>query len=239
MKKFAFILSALLISNVLCMAQTNVPAFDDPKATIFDVASVKGSFKDNIKLVNETDDFDIYFDVSFYHSKKNTWINCERAHLKGLYDSESVDVEMEDFASRCSYIAITPVSGKQYKYTTEKSHNDFIITITEINPKVVSTKDLSTFELSEVKGGFLRDGVRFYNESNDAKMFFSIYVSNDNETWEKYGSSYLKEFGDSDSVDSYKKITKYKYIGIRAESGKQHNYVLKIGSHDLNVKVQD
>ena len=48
MKKFAFILCALLISNVLCLAQANAPAFGDPKATIFDVASVKGSFKDNI-----------------------------------------------------------------------------------------------------------------------------------------------------------------------------------------------
>src|SRR5574344_1239639 len=109
MKKFVLFLSALMVSTTLCMAQANVPAFDKPNATIFDVASVKGSFKDDIKLVNETDDFDIYFDVSFYYSKKNIWINCERAHLKGLYDSESVDVEMEDFASRCSYIAITPV----------------------------------------------------------------------------------------------------------------------------------
>jgi hypothetical protein len=241
MKKFAFILCALLISNVLCLAQANAPAFGDPKATIFDVASVKGSFKDNIKLVNETDDFEIRFNVSIYLSDSKEWSKCEDVELDSYFDSEEVDCDIDNFAKVCAYIAITPVSGKQYKYATEKSHNDFIITVSDVNPKTVSPSDMTVFEIKEIKGGFLRDRVRFINNSSDANMYFGVYVSKDNVTWEKFGSAYLKENGDTDGVEGPLMlfVYKYKYVGIISGNGKQYTYSPRISSHDLNIKVQD
>ena len=84
-----------LAAAIACgaFAQRNAPAFDDSKASVIDVSSaaVPGKMKDNIKLINLSDDENISFCVYIYDSKKASWNLYGKALLKEFYDGDTID----------------------------------------------------------------------------------------------------------------------------------------------------
>ena len=99
-------------------AQQNAPAFDDPKASVIAVSSaaVPGKMKDNIKLINLSDDENISFRVYIYDSKKALWNLYGRALLKEFYDGDTIDSDFEDKIRKVEYVAVVPDGNGAYRY---------------------------------------------------------------------------------------------------------------------------
>ena len=101
-------------------------------STIIDVNSVKGKFKDNIKLINKSSDSNMDFYIFGFDSPDATkWNAVGKGDLKGFDDSDSIDTIVNDSSNmkKYAYYAVYAANGKKYDVNPSKAHNDLIIEI--------------------------------------------------------------------------------------------------------------
>ena len=154
-------------------------AFDDPKASVIAVSSaaVPGKMKDNIKLINLSDDENISFRVYIYDSKKASWNLYGRALLKEFYDGDTIDSDFEDKIRKVEYVAVVPDGNGAYRYEAEKKHNDLYIKVYPPDGSIDESykKDAATVDVRSVPGVF-KDNVKFVSETSDKNISFMLYA---------------------------------------------------------------
>ena len=225
-------------------AQQNAPSFDDPQASVIAVSSaaVPGKMKDNIKLINLSDDENISFRVYIYNSKKASWNLYGKAMLKGFHDGDTIDSDFEGKIGKVQYVAVIPDGNGTYKYEAEKRHNDLRIRIYPAKESADESykKDAAIVELRSIPGVF-KANVKFVNETSDKNISFMLYAFNDkNGIWQKAGVAVLKGFGDTDTVDSplEDSLPSYACLAVVSRSGKTYAYDFKKANKDFIITVR-
>lgn len=235
-----------LAAAIACgaFAQRNAPTFDDSKASVIDVSSaaVPGKMKDNIKLINLSDDENISFCVYIYDSKKASWNLYGKALLKEFYDGDTIDSDFEGKIRKVEYVAVVPDGNGVYRYEAEKKHNDLRIKVYSPDGSTDESykKDAVIADIRSVPGVF-KDNVKFVSETRDENISFTLYAFNDkNGTWQKAGVAVLKGFGDTDTVDSplEDSLPSYAYFAVVSRSGKTYAYDFKKANKDFIITVR-
>lgn len=123
-------------SREVCVFLVDVEA-DTPdeyknNSTIIDVNSVKGKFKDNIKLVNKSSDTYMDFLIfGFDDPNAVKWNAVGKSELKDFDDTDFIETPINDSSNskKYAYYAVYATNGKKYDVNPSKAHNDLIIEI--------------------------------------------------------------------------------------------------------------
>lgn len=242
MKRFISFAGILFAFTLMCSAQ-DAPLFDAENAYIIDTSELRGRMRDDVKLINESDEDFIGFEVYYYDDYRKDWSFYGRSFLKEFSDSDSVDSPMEDRISGIRYFAVVPEDGRVFKYRAEKADEDLCIYVMSLDGSY-SKPDLSKAFIidSEKINGRFRDDVKFINLTRDRGISFILYVSNtgrDGE-WQKGGAVYLKDYNDSDSVDSPMEdiLYKFRYFAVVSREGTEYKYDVQKYHNDLEIYVR-
>jgi hypothetical protein len=134
MKKMSFVILVMSLACILisCTSLGSLeypePEFDKPSSYVIDALKVKGSYKDNIRLFNESSDSKMNFNVYLHHPGTHEWVFFGTGELKGKGDADTIDSKINHI-DKYRYFAIEALNGKNYKYQITKDHNDLYITI--------------------------------------------------------------------------------------------------------------
>lgn len=120
-----------------CVFLVDIPGATTPdkykkNATIIDSKSIKGKFKDNIKLINKSSDSNIDFLIfGFDEEGAEKWNAVGKSDLKEYDDSDTMDAPLNNSDDKkiYNYYAIYATNGKKYDVSATKSHNDLYIEI--------------------------------------------------------------------------------------------------------------
>lgn len=109
----------------------DVPANVRDNSTIIDVNSIKGKFKDNIKLINKSKDSNMDFVIFGFNNADDTvWEAVGKSHLKEADDTDFIETPLHDQdADLFNFYAVYCTSGKKYDVNATKSHSDLYIEI--------------------------------------------------------------------------------------------------------------
>lgn len=100
-------------------------AFPGENAAVVENASVKGSFKDNVKVENKTGS---QISIKVYGSNdKENWSLVAGGTAKN--DSTRLEQVDEKTTSKYAYYAAESLDGKKYDFSFEKNHNDLYIIV--------------------------------------------------------------------------------------------------------------
>ncbi len=128
---FMYAFSKEVCVFLIDVADSEVPAKIKSNSTIIDVDSVKGKFKDNIKLVNKSSDSNMDFLIFGYDEEGAKWNVVGKSHLKEFDDIDSIDTPINDSSNSKKYkfYAVYAKNGKKYDVNPSKARNDLIIEI--------------------------------------------------------------------------------------------------------------
>lgn len=243
MKKSLFVvLTALALSAGSLFAQ-EIPAFDKPDSVVLDVSSLKGKFKDSVRLINLTEEKNIGFSVYYYEQKgKNAgWQLYGHAQLKGYSDTAFVDSKKEGKIRKVKYFAVVSEKGIGFKCSVEARNHDLYIFINPSDDSADEARKTQAFviDAKEVEGKF-KDRIRFENLSDDSDITFWVYAFNEeSEPWQKVGRAHLKEKYDTDLLDTpLDNVSGYRYFAVASENGKEYSFSVSKRHNDLYIQVQ-
>ena len=94
-------------------------------------------------------------------------------------------------------------------------------------------------DTSKIEGIF-KDNVKFVNFSDDENISFWVYAfNNEDDEWQKIGFAHLKDFKDTDTVDTpVKKLSSFRYFAIYSVNNKNYIYDVEKTRKDLYIKVR-
>ena len=243
MKKSLFVVLTVLALSAGSLFAQEIPAFDKSDSVVIDVSALKRKFKDNVRLVNLTEEENISFSVYYYEqkAKKADWQLYGRAQLKGYTDTAFVDSKKEGKIRNVKYFAVVSENGIGFKCSVEARNHDLYIFI---NPADASADEArkasaSIIDVKDVEGKF-KDRIRFENLSDDSDITFWVYAFNqESEPWQKVGRAHLKEKSDTDLVDTpLDKISGYRYFAVASENGKEYSFSVSKKHNDLYIQVK-
>lgn len=241
MKRTRFFVIALTVFLGTALSAQETPVCTIPGATVLDAGSLRGKYKDDVKLLNLSDKTDLLFSVYFYEPQKKDWIFYGRGKVSHYYDSESLDSLYEDRIRTFRYFAIVPENGTDFLYTLDARHNDLYIHIAAAAPvdDEERKQNAVVFDTYEVKGRFY-DDIEFINCTQDENILFWVYAFNaKSEPWQKIGAAKVDKLNDSESVDTpVKNLSSYRYFAVAADNGKQYSYQIKKHDGDLCFYVR-
>ena len=93
--------------------------------SVLDLSAIKG-FDERIRIVSAFDGMDEFL-VHICRSKRKGWQYFGTAHTDSSGDKDFVDSNHD--AKKCRWVAITPLSGKTYKYILKVADSDLYITV--------------------------------------------------------------------------------------------------------------
>lgn len=240
MKKIVFFVC--LIFNFACFAQTPDFNLDAENAFVLDASSIAGKAKEDVKLINETDE-QIGFEVYYYDNKNASWQFYGSTYLKDFYDSEDVDSHMEDRIAQIQYFAVVPKNNKAYKYRAQKIDNDlciFVMPDSEFNfEKEIETAFI--IDSDNIKGKFYEE-IEFVNLTDDYGISFVVYASDyKDKGWKKAGGVILQEYNDSEDLESpiEKTLHNFRYFAVVSKNGKNYNFEARKQKGDLVIFVRN
>ena len=87
--------------------------------------------------------------------------------------------------------------------------------------------------------GKAREDVKLINETEEQIGFEVYYYDNKNASWQFYGSTYLKDFYDSEDVDSHMeyRISQIQYFAVVPTNNKAYNYRAQKIENDICIFV--
>ena len=249
-------LITLVVAAVLTVATfaDNLPAFTEAEnAYVFDAKKLDEDYGDGCKIVNLTFEENLSFDVYVMKSNKKKWFLAGSGTVNGILDSCSIEEQMEGDFDDYRYFALVPKVKKDYKieftydntfmYAFKKEISVFLVDIdgSEVPSKIKNNSTI--IDVDSVKGKF-KDNIKLINKSSDSNMDFLIFgYDNEGDTkWNAVGSSHLKEFDDSDSIDtpinSSENSKKYKFYAVYAKNGKKYDVNPSKTHNDLIIEIK-
>lgn len=99
-------------------------------ASIIEVATVKGKFKDNVKLVNNSSDSGIKFIVFGAETEEGPWEIVGSSELKSTGDQDFVKTPIASIdIKKCKFYAVSADNGNTYTLSGSTAHSDLYIAI--------------------------------------------------------------------------------------------------------------
>ena len=251
MKKLITLCLTLLVSAA--MFAQNLPAFTESEnAYVFDAKTLKEDFGDACKVVNLTFDEKLAFDVYLMKSNKKKWLFAGDAIVNGILDSCVLESEYDGDYDDYRYFALVPKDDRKYNvtftwdnvfmYAFSKESCVFLVDNDADTPENVRNNS-TVIDVNSVKGKF-KDNIKLINKSSDSNMDFIIFGFDDpNATkWNAVGKSDLKEFNDSDTVDTIindsSNMKKYAYYAVYALNGKKYDVNPSKAHNDLIIEIK-
>lgn len=125
----------ILVSAILCAGVFAKPKVEQPEAapeftvaanaTIINAYEVKGKFKDNIRLINDSSVKSFSADVYFFDTAKNEWVKYGSASLVDYKDTSFVSSKMAKKVKDVKFFAVVPQGdAASLKIDAAKEHND-------------------------------------------------------------------------------------------------------------------
>ncbi len=233
MKKYA-VFGALFALAAALFAQ---PVFDDPRATVIDIAAVPGKAKDEIRVINASREASLGVAVSVWNAKKKRWEAYGTADLVSVDDTDMISSKLSGKLKRYSHVAVVPSSSSPLAFGVAKAHNDLYVYV--ISNETVDDSAFLVDTLA-VPGKF-KDNVKIKNMSADSRMGFDVYArKTEADAWQKAGTAFVKSAGDEDSVWSIlpDDVANYRYIAVLAHNGKSYAYEASKKNNDLYITVR-
>ena len=99
------------------------------------------------------------------------------------------------------------------------------------------------FDISKIKGT-AEDYIKIYNASSQPNARFRIYIHDvDSKEWKIYGSISVEDSEEEEVSPAFGghrgDLEGARYFAIESLDGKDFNYSIAIGSHDLHITVVD
>lgn len=250
MKKF-FIITLFSLLGLSLFAE-NLPEFTEAdNAFVADAKSFKEDYGDYCKVVNLTNENDLYFDIYVMKSNKKEWIYAGTANVNGLLDTDTIDSELNGNFSRYRYFAIVPRDNKEYKFSASTDelnmyfvrHYFFAFLVDTYDETPSHIRNNSTIiDVASIPGSF-KDNIKFSSKSQERDLHFVVYGfdSLDATKWEVVGKTELKEYDDTDNMETVLTgvdVKKCKYYAIYNENGKKYEVVTSKNHNDLYIDVQ-
>lgn len=108
------------------------PTIDIPNTYVIDTASVSGSMKDRIRLINKSTKTDIEFTIYAHDQSDNTWFSFGTGALKWVNDTAFIKSKFNGKLKNYRYYAIEALDGNNYRYEIKKTRNDLYISILDM-----------------------------------------------------------------------------------------------------------
>lgn len=221
----------------LAAALSAQPVFDDPRATVIDIAAVPGRAKDEIRVISASREAPMSVAVSAYYAKKKRWDSYGVADLVSVDDTDMISSRLSGKLKRYSHIAVVPSSSSPLTFRVKKAHDDlYLYVISE------ETIDDSAFVVDTLSvPGKFKDNVKIKNMSADSDMGFDVYArKTESDAWQKVGTAFVKGAGDEDFVWSAlpDNVANYRYIAVLAHNGNTYAYEASKKHNDLYITVR-
>ncbi|MCR5724053.1 MAG: hypothetical protein K6G80_03105 [Treponema sp.] len=115
------------VNNNLCIS---VLSLEEPSeyATVMDVFSLNGTFKNTVILDNQTEDAGVGFDIYTQKDNSDTWFKVGTAYTAASKERCTVTVVTPDAPETYRYYAVIAHNGKDYSYEAKKENNALILT---------------------------------------------------------------------------------------------------------------
>lgn len=100
-------------------------------SVVIDVNSIKGKFKDNVKVQNKSSDANIDVVIlGFNEEGDSNWEIAGKVKIDELDESESMETPLHEVdAKKYNYYAVYFPNGKKYNVTATKARNDLVIEV--------------------------------------------------------------------------------------------------------------
>ena len=251
MKKLIVVFFTVLISAA-AFAQ-NLPEFTEAdNAYVFDGKQLKEDHGDNCKVVNLSFEKNLKFDIYVMKSNKKQWLYAGSAGLNGILDTCVVESEYDGDWDDYRYYALVPKDNRKYNvtltydnifmYAFSKEVTVFLVDVDGDTPDKIKNNS-TIIDVNSVKGKF-KDNIKLVNKSDDSNMDFLIFGFDaaDAKKWDTVGKSDLKEYGDSDSIDTpvndSSNTKKYAYYAVYALNGKKYKVNPSKARNDLIIEIE-
>ena len=234
MKKFT-VLTVLLTLTASIFAAA--PAFEDPKAVVFDLNAIEGKAKSDICVVNATHENALTVTISVYETKKQQWSLYGSVNLQSITDAMVVTPQLKGALKNYSHVAVVPSINTQCKILAAKVNNVLRIAVLSLEEPSEYATVMDVFALD----GSFKDNVRLINQSSASNVGFDVYTQKDNsDTWFKVGTAYLKGRDDTCFVQvvTPDPVASYRYFAVISHDGNDYAYEAKKERNDLLITVK-
>lgn len=248
MKKLTIISAALalgFVSSAFCAKITGsetVPAasFNGAEKTVFlDTSALSKRFDGNVRFISGIDE-EQGFVVRYYDAAKKDWVVFGSANLTSFADTSFV--KSRGHLGKRRWVAVTPESANQYKYTIDAFHNDLYIyvfpTKAVVDPAV---KAKATIIDPSKHAGKFDDNVTIVNNTQTFNEKFTVYGFDDKDgDWSKIGSVKFEALKEERTVNTpYDDVSIFKWFAIVPTIGKNYTYTTSASHHDLVITVKE
>lgn len=245
MKKSLFAGIALFLAT-FCIWAEAVPAFDGENAFVIDTATIAGKFKDNVVLVNKTQEEKCAVKVFAYIG--NAWQEIGSKAFASFDEELKIRSKKPVKLADSQYFAVQAQNGFSAAYKVTKESNDLYIEVRSEgsdlskpvcpafpnNPKAfvfdVKTLDDDADENLKIRGYLSSSGeVTFRVFAYDAKKH----------AWIVWGTADIGHNGDTEKVKGGKHddLDDYRYFAVEALDGRDYKYMPLVEGDDLFINV--
>lgn len=239
MKKLLTALALCALFGALLFAQ-ELPPPPDASAAVVQGFSFDTRGKGKVVLVNDSYDEDIDFRVFCLSEKGGDWRLLGKASLGDTGDTDSLSLKkVKDKPAHISCLAIVAQNARTYDFSAEMRKSDLCVHVTQSLPPPPEAA-ACVIDVGKLKGDF-EDDIRLVSRMYDEDVIFFVYYWDHKKgAWKSFGKAELKDFKDTDRVDTSldeEDIEKVKIIAVAAQNGKAYSCRAEIDDDDLFVYI--
>ena len=239
MKKLLTTLALCALFGALVFAQS-LPPPPDASAAVVQGFSFDTRGKGKVVLVNDSYDEDIDFRVFCLGETGSTWQLLGKASLGDTGDSDSLSLKKAKGISHViSCLAIASQNGRTYDFSAEMRKSDLCIHVLQALPPPPET-GACVIDVGKLEGEF-EDDIRLVSRMYDEDVIFFVYYWDHKKgIWKTVGKAELKDFKDTDRVDTSldeEDIESIKIIAVAAQNDKAYSCRAEIDDDDLFVYI--
>jgi hypothetical protein len=190
------------------------------------------------------------FTVSAYDEKTSAWVTAGTAKIKGFSDTEKVK---NGSLSKSRYVAIAASDGGEFTYTVNHEDGTLLFTVYDKGADVTKAplpylkrQRAYVFDAKQLENKY-DNYIKVDSKTNDPDIKFEVYVYDPKAyKWLDYGTGVLKEFGDSDTVntDADIDIDEYRYFAVESMNEKDYSYTVNavhenVIMDNIHIEVRD
>ncbi len=250
MKKIITLIVTAFVT-VAAFAQS-LPEFTDAdNAYVFDAKALKEDYDDYCKVVNLSFEENLSFDIYVMKSNKKEWVMAGSATVNGILDTCTLESELDGKFGRYRYFALVPQDGREYKvtftydeidmYVVEHYYAVFLVDVVEDTPAEIR-ENSTIIDVNSIPGKF-KDNIKFESKSSETELEFLVFGFDEADAtkWEACGTSHLKEFDDTDGLETIlheQDVKKYNYYAVYCKNGKKYEVNASKSRNDLIIQIQ-
>ncbi|MCH5292087.1 MAG: hypothetical protein J1D88_10105 [Treponema sp.] len=244
MKKNLAVFAAVLSLSFCAAAQA--PDFDGEDAYVIDAGAIAGKFKDNVVLVNKTQEE--ICAVKVFANSNGEWQEIGSREF-GAFDEElKIKSSKTLKLPSCQFFAVQAQNGFQAVYKATKQRNDLLIEVRSEGsdlkkpacPRFDKNPDAFVFDVASL-GEDADENLKircYFVPKGKVSFLVSVY-DRKSRKWIQWGTAEVKRNGDTQKVKGGKHgdLDDYRYFAVEAMDGQEYNYVPLVDDDDLYINI--